>query len=65
MQSYILTGSMDGTIKVWSPGSSPAEIVNTQPDFRYPEEEQQHSGGGRGYRPQVGTVQQQGRLRQG
>jgi WD40 repeat protein len=33
-QSFLLTGSMDGTIKVWNPGSSPAEIINPTPEFK-------------------------------
>jgi hypothetical protein len=51
---YLLTASLDGTIKIWSPGSSSVEVVNPQPDFKWPEEEG-GSGGGRGYR-QVGTT---------
>jgi hypothetical protein len=49
---YLLTASLDGTIKIWSPGSSGSEVVNLQPEFRWPEEDTA-SGGGRGYR-QVG-----------
>lgn len=45
---YLLTASLDGTIKIWSPGSSGAEVVNPQPEFRWPEEEA-GSSGGRGY----------------
>ncbi|WIA30476.1 hypothetical protein OEZ86_000560 [Tetradesmus obliquus] len=47
-ESYLLTASLDGTIKIWSPGSSGAEVVNPQPEFRWPEEEA-GSSGGRGY----------------
>eukprot|EP00879_Flechtneria_rotunda_P031099 GHRR01033944.1.p1 GENE.GHRR01033944.1~~GHRR01033944.1.p1 ORF type:complete len:378 (+),score=104.44 GHRR01033944.1:542-1675(+) len=50
-ENYLLTSSMDGTIKVWSPGSSPTVILNTQPEFRYPEDDTQSSSRG-GYRQQ-------------
>lgn len=30
---------MDGSIKVWSPGSSSAEVLNPAPEFRWPEED--------------------------
>lgn len=50
-QSFLLTSSMDGTIKIWSPGSSAVEVINPTPEFKYPEEDAAGSGGGRGYRP--------------
>jgi WD40 repeat protein len=46
---YLLTASLDGTIKIWSPGSSGSEVVKPDPEFRWPEEDAS-SGGGRGYR---------------
>lgn len=46
LQNYLLSSSLDGSIKVWSPGSSGNEIINSLPEFRYPEEETE----GRGYR---------------
>lgn len=48
LQNYLLSCSLDGTIKVWSPGTSSTEILNPQPEFRYPEEEA--GGGPRGFR---------------
>lgn len=52
---------MDGTIKIWSPGSSAVEVINPTPEFKYPEEDPPAAGGGRGYRQQmqVGTLWRQ------
>lgn len=44
---------MDGTIKIWSPGSSAVEVINPTPEFKYPEEDAAAGGGGRGYRQQM------------
>jgi hypothetical protein len=45
---------MDGSIKIWSPGSSAVEIINPTPEFKYPEEDAPAAGGGRGgYRQQM------------
>jgi hypothetical protein len=55
LQSFLLTCSMDGTIKIWCPGSGGSEVINATPEFKYPEEEAP-SGGGRNYRQQVGDA---------
>jgi hypothetical protein len=46
---------MDGTVKIWLPGSSAGEIINSMPEFKYPEEDTPPAaGGGRhNYRQQV------------
>jgi hypothetical protein len=45
---------MDGTVKIWSPGSSAVEVINPTPEFKYPEEDAPPAGGGRhSYRQQV------------
>lgn len=54
MQSFLLTSSMDGTVKIWCPGSGAAEVINATPEFKYPEEDAPPAGGGRhSYRQQV------------
>lgn len=55
LQSFLLTCSMDGTIKIWCPGSGGSEVINATPEFKYPEDEAP-AGGGRNYRQQVGDV---------
>lgn len=57
LQSFLLTCSMDGTIKIWCPGSGGSEVINSTPEFKYPEDEAP-AGGGRNYRQQVGVDQQ-------
>lgn len=53
-QSFLLSSSMDGTVKIWSPGSSAVEVINPTPEFKYPEEDVPPAGGGRhSYRQQV------------
>jgi hypothetical protein len=52
LQSFLLTCRMDGTIKIWCPGSGGSEVINSTPEFKYPEEEAP-AGGGRNYRQQV------------
>lgn len=49
-ESFLLTSSMDGTIKIWSPGSSGVEVINPTPEFKYPEEDVPPGGGARNYR---------------
>ncbi|GBF95527.1 hypothetical protein Rsub_08508 [Raphidocelis subcapitata] len=47
-ENYMLTASMDGTIRCWSPGS--ATILNPEPEFTFAGPEEEGGGGGGGGR---------------
>ncbi|KAI8467129.1 MAG: WD40-repeat-containing domain protein [Monoraphidium minutum] len=54
-ENYMLTASMDGTIRCWSPGAGlgalPPAVISPEPEFTFSGGEEEAAGGGGGGRP--------------